>query len=107
LNLRRESLDLIVTETKLPEVVELEEGGGEVAEVVGVQEELLEAAGVSHDVLRHIVKGAVTLIHILNLSVAPLEEGDALEHGELTGVLPLACHVSLHYNLPASYFHLL
>ena len=84
LDLWWESLDLVVAQAKLPEVVQLEEAGWEVPgqvgavnywqilnvkepEMVGIEKKLLEASGVSHDVLGHIVQRTVPFVHVLNL----------------------------------------
>ena len=53
---------------------------GQFAEVVGVEEELLEGPGVAVEVLGDGGEGAVALVHVLHLPVAPLEDGNALEH---------------------------
>ena len=45
-----------------------EEAVGQVPEMIGVKEELLEGAGVAHDVLRHVVQRTVPLVHVLNLT---------------------------------------
>ena len=35
--------------------------------MVGIEKKLLEASGVSHDVLGHIVQRTVPFVHVLNL----------------------------------------
>ena len=49
--------------------------------MVGVEQELLEAAGVSANLLGHHGERAVALVDVLDLPVAALEDRDALEHG--------------------------
>lgn len=54
---------------------------GQVSDVVGVEQQLLERAGVPEDVLGHVGQRTVSLVHVLDLPVASLEQGHALEHG--------------------------
>ena len=49
--------------------------------MVGVEQELLQAARISADLLGDNGEGAVALVDVLDLPVATLEDGDALEHG--------------------------
>lgn len=58
---------------------------GQFSELVGVQQELLQAAGVAVDLIGHGVQGAVPLIHRLHVAVTPPER-DALEHGADQGL---------------------
>ena len=55
---------------------------GQLPEVVGVEEKLFEGAGVADQILGYGAERAVALVHVLHLSVAPLEDGDALEHDD-------------------------
>ena len=52
-----------------------------ISESVAVEEEFLQTPCIPYNVFWDRVKGAVSFVHILNLPVAPLEDGDALEHG--------------------------
>ena len=85
LDLWREPLDLIVTQAKLPQVVQLEEARRQVPEVVFAQypalnlyvetkpevicieEKFFEASGISHNVFGHIVQRTVAFVHVFNL----------------------------------------
>ena len=49
--------------------------------MVCVEQELLEAARVSAELLGDHGERAVPLVDVLHLPVAPLEDRDALEHG--------------------------
>lgn len=50
--------------------------------MIGVQQKFFERPRVSDEILGHLTQGAVSLVHVLHLSVAPLEDGDALEHDQ-------------------------
>ena len=52
---------------------------GQLAELVGVQQQLLQAAGVAVDLLGDIDQRAVALVDRLHMTVAP-PQGDAVEH---------------------------
>lgn len=54
---------------------------GQVANVIGVEQQLLETAGIPEDVFGHGRQGAVALVHELHLPIATLEYWNALEHG--------------------------
>lgn len=56
---------------------------GKIADVVGVEEELLEAARVAPQVLGNAGQGTVAFVHILDLPVAALEHGNAAKHFRL------------------------
>ena len=73
-------MDFIVTQRQLAELVEFEKSVGKFTKMIGVKEELLEAAGIAEDAVRDIAEGTVALVHILNLSVAPLELVEKLKH---------------------------
>ena len=79
-NFRRQILDLVVAEAEFPQPGQPEEVLGQVSEVVGVQEELLEGSGVPEEVVGHGGQGAVPLVDVLDLAVTPFEDGDALKH---------------------------
>lgn len=51
----------------------------QLAELVGVQQQLLQAAGVAVDLLGHVDQRAVALVDGLHMTVAP-PQGDAVEH---------------------------
>ena len=53
---------------------------GKVPQVVGVEQELLEAPRVSAELLGDHRERAVPLVDVLDLPVAALEDRDALEH---------------------------
>lgn len=55
---------------------------GQIPNVIGVEQELLQAASISKDVLGHGRQGAVALVHELYLAIAALEDWNALEHGD-------------------------
>lgn len=59
---------------------------GQFFELVGIEQELLQAAGVAVDLIGHRVQTAVPLIHRLNVAVTPPER-DALEHGGPPGLI--------------------
>lgn len=59
---------------------------GQFFELVGIEQELLQAAGVAVDLIGHSVQRAVPLIHRLNVAVTPPER-DALEHGGPPGLI--------------------
>ncbi len=48
--------------------------------MIGIEKEFLQRSGVPHKVLRHVRERAVSLVHVLDLPVAPLEQGDAAKH---------------------------
>lgn len=52
---------------------------GQLAELVGVQQQLLQATGVAIDLLGDIDQRAVALVDGLHMTVAP-PQGDAVEH---------------------------
>lgn len=52
---------------------------GQLAELVGVQQQLLQAAGVAVDLLGDVDQRAVALVDTLHMTVAP-PQGDAVEH---------------------------
>lgn len=52
---------------------------GQLAELVGVQQQLLQAAGVAVDLLGDVEQRAVALVDGLHMTVAP-PQGDAVEH---------------------------
>lgn len=54
---------------------------GQVADVVGVEQELLQAPGIAEDVLGHRGQRTVPLIDALHLPIAALEYRNALKHG--------------------------
>lgn len=54
---------------------------GKIPNVIGVEQELLQAARISENVLGHGGQGAVALVHKLHLPIAALEYWNALEHG--------------------------
>ena len=58
--------------------------------MVCVEQELLEAARVSAELLGDHGERAVPLVDVLHLPVAPLEDRDALEHGVAGRLLNLA-----------------
>jgi hypothetical protein len=61
--------------------VETEKILGKVPEMVGIEEELFQAPSISEHILWNCRQGTMTLVHILHLTVAPLQEGrEALEH---------------------------
>lgn len=53
---------------------------GQVPQVVGVEQQLLETPSVSANLLGHHGERAVALVDVLDLPVAALEDRDALEH---------------------------
>ena len=69
-----------------------------ISESVAVEEEFLQTPGIPYNVFWDRVQGAVSFVDILNLPVAPLEDGDALEHG---CKMPLFSHCTIagHFTL--------
>lgn len=76
--------------------------------MVGVEEQLLEAAGVAQDLLGHGGQGAVALVHVLHLPIAALEYWNALEHGGSadgsTVNPPYKTHTKTHANGVTLYY---
>lgn len=77
------SVSLVVWSSSFSRIPKLRTHLGQVPDVVGVEEELLQGTGVPQDLLGHLRQGAVALVHELHLPVAALEDGNALEHARL------------------------
>lgn len=58
---------------------------GQVANVIGVEQELLQTPCIAEYVLGHGRQRAVALVHEFHLAVAALEYWNALEHGGAAG----------------------
>lgn len=54
--------------------------------MVGVEQQFLETSRVAHDVFGYDLQRAVPFVDVLDLSVAALEDWDALEHDEAASV---------------------
>lgn len=53
---------------------------GQFAQMIGVQQQFLQAARIAQNVLRHAGQRAVPLVDKLHLPIAALEDRNALEH---------------------------
>lgn len=67
---------------------------GQIPNVIGVEQELLQAACIPKNLLGHGGQGTVALVHELHLPIAALEDWNALEHHE-------RLRPTLHWNFRA------
>lgn len=50
--------------------------------MIGIEKQLLKGASVSQHIIGHVEKTAVSLVDVIDLTVAATKDGNALKHGD-------------------------
>lgn len=74
----------IVAQAELSQPLESKEVLWQIADVIRVQQKLLETPGVTQDIVGDAGQRAVTFVNVFHLPVTPFKNRNAAEHGTLT-----------------------